>query len=149
MSLFYQECVTFFLGYSHRRYRESDLLRSDPCAKPNYSGREWAFILIISHKYNMILIEQSALDALKSQWLTLNMVDLVILSINVDSKFLYDSALKTLATSGDILTFEDAQRIGIKAMHDLHVLATQRNRGLFGYFVRSVITSQGERIYAS
>lgn len=126
---------------------------SDPCAKPSYCAREWAYILIISHKYSMSTIEKSALDSLRSTWMTLNLVDLIVLSKQVENQFLYDSALRMLASSGECLSFEDATRIGLKAMHDLHVLTTQGTVGggvgrAMGYLMRTFVTSKGERIYS-
>jgi hypothetical protein len=80
----------------------------------------------------MVDIELGALKRLKAARPSLDMVTMMELSLMVDSQELYQIALNALARRDDVISLEDANRIGIKAFHDifsLYVVLKAAGRG--------------------
>jgi hypothetical protein len=77
-------------------------------------------------------IELGALQQLQRSKPSLDMVDLMVLAQKVDSQELYQTALNHLAQRDQILSLEDAQKIGVTAFHDVvtmeHVYFTRSRR---------------------
>lgn len=77
-------------------------------------------------------IELSALHQLQRSKPPLDMVDLMVLAQKVDSQDLYQTALHNLAQRDQLISLEDAQKIGVTAFHDVmtmeHVYFTRSRR---------------------
>jgi hypothetical protein len=93
------------------------------------SGEFMLSILPIAHKYCMEMIETSILNRLKEASTTAAYVDLIVASRIVDSKPLYEQALKGLVSSHPKPDLVQATRIGVDPFHAvmsaaLHVKAS-------------------------
>ncbi|PVF94004.1 hypothetical protein CPB86DRAFT_766635 [Serendipita vermifera] len=86
---------------------------------PRYSAEDWAAVLMLAHKYIMVEIELGALKRLKIARPPLDMVTMMQVAQKVDSQELYHIALNQLARKDDVISLEDANRVGIKALHDI------------------------------
>jgi hypothetical protein len=75
-------------------------------------------------------IELSALRRLRKAKPPLDMVELMVVAQTVGSEELYQQALNSLAQRDQMLSLEEAQKIGLKAFHD--VMTTEHV-----YFVRA------------
>jgi hypothetical protein len=77
-------------------------------------------------------IELSALDQLRNAEPPLDMIDLMVVAQTVGSEELYQQALNSLAQRDQILSLEEAQRIGLRAFHDVttteHVYFVRQRR---------------------
>lgn len=97
-----------------------------------YTAEQWAAVVLLANKYMMEGIELSALQQLRDTIPSLDDVDMMVLAQKVDSEELYHSALQSLAQRDQVLSLEDAQKIGIKAFHDVvtteHVYFTRSRR---------------------
>ena len=79
-------------------------------------------------------IELSALSQLRNAKPRLDMVDLMVVAQRVASEELYQLALTSLAQRDQMLSLEEAQKIGLKAFHDVmtteHVYFVRKRRPL-------------------
>ncbi|KAG8805434.1 hypothetical protein FRC17_005521 [Serendipita sp. 399] len=104
--------------------------RDDPFSTIKYNAEEWAALLVIANKYVMARMEMDAVRGLKQAKPPLDMVEMMVIAQKVQSDDLYQLALQSLAQREQVLSLEEAQRIGLKAFHD--VITTEHV-----YFVRS------------
>jgi hypothetical protein len=99
-----------------------------------YTAEEWAAVVLLANKYLMEGIELSALQQLQRSKPSLDMVDLMVLGQKVDSQELYETALHHLAQRDQMLSLEEARKIGITAFHDVvtmeHVFFTRSRRSM-------------------
>jgi len=104
----------------------------NPCQHVNYTAKQWAAVVLLANKYLMEGIELGALHQLQRSRPPLDMVDLMVLAQKVDSQELYQTALHHLAQRDQMLSLEDAQKIGVTAFHDVvtmeHVYFTRSRR---------------------
>lgn len=77
-------------------------------------------------------IELSALRQLQNAKPALDMVDLMVVAQMVGSEELYQKALQSLAQRDQMLSLEEAQKIGLRAFHEVmtteHVYYVRQRR---------------------
>jgi len=112
----------------------------NPCVPVSFTAEEWAAILLLAHKYLMDGIELSALRQLRKAKPPLDMVELMVVAQTVGSEELYQLALSSLAQRDQMLSLEEAQKIGLKAFHDVmtteHVYFVRQRRPIETKFAR-------------
>ncbi|KAG8781064.1 hypothetical protein FRC15_009056 [Serendipita sp. 397] len=110
--------------------------RDDPFSAVKYNAEEWAALLVVANKYLMAGMEADAIKGLKQARPPLDMVQLMIIAQKVQSDELYQLALQSLAQRDQMLSLEEAQRIGLKAFHDVvtteHVYFVRTRREMLG-----------------
>ena len=86
-------------------------------------------------------IELSALKQLRKAVPSLNMVELMLVAQTVGSEELYQLALGSLAQRDQMLSLEEAQKIGLKAFHDVmtteHVYFVRQRRPIETKYARN------------
>ncbi|CAG7854807.1 SubName: Full=Uncharacterized protein {ECO:0000313/EMBL:CCA68695.1} [Serendipita indica DSM 11827] len=87
--------------------------------QPRFTAVEWASILRVAHKYLMAAIEIEAMKGLQEACPPLDMVELMIVAQHVGSDELYNIALQSLAQRDQMLSFEEAEKIGFEAFYDV------------------------------
>lgn len=116
LSIFYREWVSPriepFSQFANVQFR-------DLFSQIKFTAEQWASILRVSHKYMMSAIESNALSGIQQSDPALDPVEMVVLSIQIDSDELYKSAIEELARRNDFLSLEKAHKIGIKATYDV------------------------------
>ena len=91
--------------------------RSPLAKSESYSSNQLISLLRIAHKYCMDTIEKDVIGTLKQNLTTAGYVEWIVASQIIDSKDLYDDALKGLIASGEIPDLEQARRIGTDALY--------------------------------
>lgn len=95
-----------------RTRRESSTIRP-----VSWDGSQLLDLLRIAHKYCMDTIEKSTIDVLKKTVTIAGYVDLVVASRIVDSKELFDEAVKGLVRKKRKPTLKEARIIGTDVVY--------------------------------
>ncbi|KIM29708.1 hypothetical protein M408DRAFT_328572 [Serendipita vermifera MAFF 305830] len=95
----------------------SSIYRANSFKFITFTGKQSIQILRITHKYCMQSAEDELISRLKEETGTVGFLNLMVASRIVDSKELYDTALKGLIASEPKPTFEEANMIGMEAYH--------------------------------
>lgn len=99
----------------------------DPFTLPTFSAEQWAAMLRISHKYMMDIIEKKAKNGLLYVRPPLDMVELLLLSREVNADELYELACKNLAKE-ELVSHETARKIGLDALYKIVSLKNAASR---------------------
>jgi hypothetical protein len=89
---------------------------------PSYSAEEWAGVLLLAHKYIITDIETGALTQLESSQPPLDRIKMIELSQKIQSKELYQKAVREFVESRSKIRFEDICKMGVDAFYDIHSL---------------------------
>jgi hypothetical protein len=90
---------------------------------PTYSADEWAEIALLAHKYIMTDIEAGALTQLKSSSPPFDRIKIIEISQKIQSKELYQQAVREFVESRSKIRFEDVCKIGVEAFYDIYSLS--------------------------
>jgi hypothetical protein len=99
---------------------------SDLFSPPNFSANGWADIVLLAHKYIMDDIGAGSIKQLKASKPPLNAIEMIKVAMTVDAKDLYRGAVNDLGGRDDMITLEDAHKIGIEAFHEIYFLQLSR-----------------------
>ncbi|KIM29710.1 hypothetical protein M408DRAFT_328574 [Serendipita vermifera MAFF 305830] len=95
----------------------SSIYRTNSFKPITFTGKQSIEIIRITHKYCMQSAEDELISRLKEETGATKFLDLIVASRIVDSKELYDTALRGLTDSEYRLTLEEAKMIGIEASY--------------------------------
>lgn len=84
-----------------------------------YSSKQLMNLLLIAHKYCMDATEKAVIDLLKGIKTTAGYVDLVLASRVIDSRELFDEAIKGMLRERKKRTLEEAKLIGMDAVYTI------------------------------
>jgi hypothetical protein len=93
---------------------------------PNFCADVWAEVLLLADKYLMDDIYAGSIKQLKHCDPPLNAVEMIRVALKVNAQDLYRQAVNEIADSDEILSREDARKIGHEALYDVYALQMGR-----------------------
>jgi hypothetical protein len=93
---------------------------------PSFSADGWADIALLAHKYIMDDISAGSIKQLKASKPPLNAIKMIKVAREVDAKDLYRDAVNELGGRDDMISLEDARKIGIEVFHEIYSLQLDR-----------------------